>query len=95
MAPRAVDRNTDELGAELLELWKHFVVKGHLVTADWAPIRRIKGKHDWLATKFAQREPLVWRAAQFEIRSRRASLESRTATVRMHILAGVFLGRHV
>jgi hypothetical protein len=76
MAPHAVDRNPENLGAEFAKLRQHLVVERHLVAADGAPVGRIKGEDERLAPKIAERHGLIGRHLQFEIWSRSACSKS-------------------
>ena len=81
MAPRPVDRNAEELSAEILKFRKHLIVKRHLITADRAPVSRIKCEHNRLPAKLAQPGGLVWCAVEAELRSRGSRSQRRTLVI--------------
>jgi len=73
MTPRAINRNAKEFSAKASKLGKQFVVERHLIAADWTPVCRIKGEHDWPPAKLRQTDELVGGAAQGEFRGGDAS----------------------
>src|SRR5258708_3446687 len=72
VAPDAVDRDPEQLGAELPEFRQDLVIERHLVAADGAPVRRIKREDDGAPEELAERDLLIGRAVQAELRSARA-----------------------
>jgi len=77
MAPRAIDRNAEELSSEASKLRKQFIVERHLIAANRTPVRWIKGEHDRPTAKLRQADELVGRAAQGEFWSADASPQRR------------------
>ena len=69
VAPRAVNRDAEELSPQFLELRKDFVVERHLVPTNRAPVSRVKREHHRLAAEVAQADELVRCAPQSEIGS--------------------------
>jgi hypothetical protein len=59
MAPRTIHRNPQKRRFELLEFREYFVVEGHLIAADGAPVRRIESQNEWLAEQLAEGEFLI------------------------------------
>src|ERR1700704_3818995 len=72
VTPRAIDRDAQQLGAVLAKLRKHLVVQGHLIAADWAPVRGIEGEDDRRAPQVTERQELVRGDTQGEIGGRGA-----------------------
>src|SRR5437870_3124869 len=72
MAPNAVHRNSQELSVESVELGQDLIVEGHLVPAHRAPVGWIKSQDHRPASQFLERQGLVGRDVQSEIRRRRA-----------------------
>src|SRR5437879_1982680 len=70
MTPGSINRNAQQLRAEILEFWQHFVVERHLVAADRTPVRRTKSEHDGQPEKLAQFHGLIGRAMELKIRRR-------------------------
>ena len=75
MAPRAVNRNANEIGTELVKLRKHFVVQRHLIAAYRTPVSRIKRDDKRSPSKLRERDCLIGRCVQGEIRRPHASLQ--------------------
>src|SRR5258705_1274479 len=71
MAPDAIDGDTQQFRLVPAELRQYFVVERQLIATDWTPIGRIKGKDDRFASEIAERQPLVRRNSQLEIRRTR------------------------
>ena len=59
VTPRAVDGDAEDLRAIFFELWQRLVVERHLIAADRAPVRRIKGDDHRLAGEIAEAQALV------------------------------------
>jgi hypothetical protein len=59
MAPYAIYRDAEQLGAELVKFRQDFVVQCHLIAADRAPIGGIKREDYRLALEFRERDRLV------------------------------------
>ena len=72
MAPRAVDRDAEQLGVVFRELVRHLVVERHLIAADRAPVGGIEREHDRPAAKIRELDRLVGRGMELEIGRRRA-----------------------
>src|SRR5205823_3535427 len=66
VAPRAIHRDAEELGAVARELGEDLVVQRHLIAADGTPVRGIKRQDDRLAAVVAQRDGLIRRAVERE-----------------------------
>src|SRR5258708_33950515 len=66
MAPFAIDGDPEDLRVVFLKIFEHFIVKSHLVAANRAPVRRVKGENDLLAGQLAEPELLVRGSIQLE-----------------------------
>src|SRR5947208_291304 len=67
VAPGAIHRDAEELGAVARELGEDLVVQRHLIAADGTPVRGIKRQDDRLAAVVAQRDGLIRRAVEREV----------------------------
>ena len=67
VAPRAVHRDTDKFGLEILEFGENFIEECHLVATDRTPVGRVKGEHYGLSLEFAETYKLIRRTAQSKI----------------------------
>src|ERR1700722_13653769 len=56
MAPRAVDRDAYQLGAEAFEVRQYLIVESHLIAANRAPVRRIEGQNHGFSSQLTERE---------------------------------------
>jgi hypothetical protein len=83
VAPGTVHRDANQFRAEAFELRENFVVERHLIAANGAPIGRIKGEHDGLATKLAQLHRLIGSAVKTEVRRRCTGRQSRSAMIKL------------
>jgi hypothetical protein len=67
MAPDSVNQNAQNLRVEFLKFGKHFVVQAHLITADGAPISRLKDKDHRSSAELAQSDDLIRSALEREV----------------------------
>ena len=67
MAPGAIHRNAEELGAVLAELGEDFIVERQLIAADRTPIGRVEGKDYRLTREVAERQVLIRRDPEGEV----------------------------
>src|SRR5215468_3991490 len=58
-----------------MKLGEDLIVKRHLISADWAPIRRIKRENQGIAVEVTQGNQLVGGTVEFKLRRRRTSCE--------------------
>ena len=68
VAPRAIDRNADELRIVVLEFTPHFVVERDLVPTDRAPVGWIKHENDGASAETREPHRLIGGRAKLEIR---------------------------
>jgi hypothetical protein len=68
MAPGTIHRNAEELGAVFAELGEDFIVKRELIATDRAPIGRVEGKDYRLTREVAERQVLIRRDPEGEVR---------------------------
>src|SRR5579864_5823509 len=59
VGPHTVDRDAEKFGVEFRELGKNFIVEGHLIAADRAPVGGIEGENYRAAAEFAKSEALI------------------------------------
>src|SRR4051812_37306808 len=67
MAPRAVDRDADELCAIALEFTAHFVVERDLLVTHWGPVCLIEGEDDRTVLQIAEPQRFERRRRQGEV----------------------------
>jgi hypothetical protein len=72
VTPDAIDGDAEDRGAIFFELRKGLVVEANLITANRAPVGRIKGEDDGLAFEIAEGQNLVRSCMQREVGSFRA-----------------------
>src|ERR1041384_6106737 len=68
VAPHAVHGNAEELGIIAAEFGEDLVVERHLVSADGTPVGRIEGEAHRLPPEIRERDRLVRRAVEGEVR---------------------------
>ena len=54
VTPWAIHREAEKLGVQVFEFRQHFIVEGHLIATDWAPVGGIKRQHDGTPAEVAQ-----------------------------------------
>src|SRR5712672_83056 len=92
VTPCAIHRDAKEFRVEGFEFRQHFIVEGHLVAADGAPVSGIKCQHDGSPAKVAQADLLVRGALECEIGSGCACWERRGIVA---CRARLLLGSHL
>src|SRR5574338_1613129 len=93
VAPCAINRDSNQLRAEVMKVFENFVVESHLIAADRAPISWVKREHDRLTAEFAQRKPLIRRASQGEIGRFHSWRQRCTSALGIHLFVTMFLPR--
>ena len=68
VTPHAIDRDPHQLGAVVVELGEHFVEERQLIAADGTPVGGIEGENHRTAAQLGERERLVRRGVQREVR---------------------------
>src|SRR5207249_2147934 len=67
VAPGAIHRDAEQLGAVAVEIGEDLVVQRHLIAAHRAPVRGIKRQDHRLAAVVTQRDSLIRRTVQREV----------------------------
>ena len=67
VAPDAIDRDTDQMGFEPLELRQQLIEDGQLIGADGAPVSRIEDEHHRVAAEPCRET--VWSAVLRKVKS--------------------------
>ena len=68
MALYPVDPNAQEFRVVLVKLRKNFIVERHLIPVNRASVGRVECQDDWLSPQIREREVLIGRDPQREIR---------------------------
>src|SRR5581483_2519155 len=93
VAPCAINRDSNQLRAEVMKIFENFIVENHLIAADWTPISWVKREHDRLTAEFAQRNPLIRCASQGEIGRFHSWRERCAPALGIHFFVTMFLPR--
>src|SRR5258705_7691299 len=86
MTPCTINGDAEKFSIEALELWKHFIVKSHLISTDRTPICRVKGQNDRMPAKAFKRNFPIGAIGKCEFRRRRARLQRTFGRSAFHLL---------